>query len=577
MVLPKVIGGLRQYAPKIAAPKGKGSTTKLDLEKARVVKSGSTYYTVFDEAGLPIKDFKSEKAARDFLRGDPTANKYTVGAKSAETVAPTATADTPALFYKSREALIDAPMEKMTADRWLNYLNAKGIKKSELSDTSLGPFLQSQGTKTFTKADIIKEFDEISPKMSIVALGQPGPRNILTNIYKKIQKIDTQAEDPRVGGFLSYLRDSLPGVITDSSGRTANNINQQALDSVASNVDKYMQKVFGIKSSLNEGVALTAPVPFKVREPLVNLAAALDRRGVGLSQKDISKTPQYSGQQTMSGGDNYREFLFKYEPGKLRTGEPVYTYAHDFGLKSSQRAGGVVHARVSDRTDEFGRRLMFVEEIQSDMHQRVQRAMRESKLTGRKPDREDSYAFRQDMPPPPELAANKQQLDLINLKIENLLATNPRSPALPKLRQEREKIRVIIAESMTKEGKQGGDIAMGPFQSSKEYMEFVAKYLVRMAKDGDFDGVAFANPAIKNRNLSPGGRDYQGNVAAYGPILNGALKETSKKTGANLLNTVIRDDRGRVFGQVKMLNLKDNPNVRDTFSAYAKGGIVNGR
>ena len=524
MALAKVLGPLRQYAPKIAAPKGKGSPTKLDLDKAK-----------------------------------------------AKITAPTATADTPALFYKSREALIDAPMEKMTADRWLNYLNAKGIRKSELLDTSLGPFLQSQGTKTFTKTDIIKEFDEISPKLDVVALGQPGPQNILANIVKKIQKVDPQAEDPRVGGFLSYLRDSLPGVITDRK------INQQALDSVASNVDKYMKQVFGIQGSLNEGVALTAPVPFKVREPLVNLAAALDRRGVGLKEKDVTKGTSYSGQQTMSGGDNYREFLFKYEPGKLRTGEPVYPYAHDFGLPSSARSGGIVHARVSDRTDEFGRRLMFVEEIQSDMHQRVQRAMREAKITGRKPSREDSYAFRQDMPPPPELAANKQQLDLINLKIENLLATNPRSPALPKLQQEREKIRVIIAESMTKEGKQGGDIAMGPFQTSKEYMEFVAKYLVRMAKDGDFDGVAFANPAIKNRNLSPGGRDYQGNVAAYGPILNGALKETSKKTGANLLNTVIRDDRGRVFGQVKMLNLKDNPNVRDTFSAYAKGGIVNGR
>ena len=527
MVLPKVLGALRSYAPKIKPPTGKGSDVKLDLRIA-----------------------------------------------TAETVTPTATADTPALFYKSREALIDAPMEKMTADRWLNYLRAKGIKKSELSDTSLGPFLAGQGNKTFTKADIIKEFDEISPKLDVLALGQPGPQNILANIYKKIQKVDPKAEDPRVGGFLSYLRDSLPGVVTDRK------INQQALDSVAANVDKYMQQVFGIQGSLNEGVALTAPVPFKVREPLVNLAAALDRRGVGLSKKDVIKEPTYSGQQTMSGGDNYREFLFKYEPGKLRTGEPVYTYAHDFGLPSSARSGGIVHARVSDRTDEFGRRLMFVEEIQSDMHQRVQRAMREAKITGRKPSREDSYAFRQDMKDlmyGKEMQANKQQLDLINLKIDNLLATNPRSPALPKLQQEREKIRVIIAESMTKEGKQGGDIAMGPFQTSKEYMEFVAKYLVRMAKDGDFDGVAFANPAIKNRNLSPGGRDYQGNVAAYGPILNGALKETSKKTGANLLNTVIRDDRGRVFGQVKMLNLKDNPNVRDTFSAYAKGGIVNGR
>jgi hypothetical protein len=571
MVLARVLGPLRQYAPKIAAPKGKGSTTKLDLEDAKVVKSGSTYYTVFDEAGLPIKDFKSEKAARDFLRdaaraGEP-GNMYKVGTKPPVQ----AKEDTPALFYKSREALLDAPMEKMSADRWLNYLNARGIKKSELLDTSLGPFLQSQGTKTFTKADIIKEFDEISPKLDVLALGQPGSRGILANMVKKLQKVDPKAEDPRVGGFLSYLRDSLPGIIREEK------INQQALDKVAANVDQYMQKVFGIKSALNEGVALTSPIPFKVREPLINLAAALDRRGVGLKPEDVARRPNYAGQQTLPGGDNYREFLFKYEPGKLRTGEPTYTYAHDFGLTSSQRAGGIVHARVSDRTDEFGRRLMFVEEIQSDMHQPIQRALREAKITGSKPDRSQSYAYRQDMPPPPELAANKQQLDLINLKIENLLATNPRSPALPKLRQEREKIRVIIAESMTKEGKQGGDVAMGPFQTSKEYMEFVAKYLVRVAKDGDYDGVAFSTPAIKNRNLSPGGRDYQGNVAAYGPILNGALKEASKKTGANLLNTVIKDDQGRVFGQVKMLNLKDNKNVGSSFSAYAKGGIVNGR
>ena len=559
MVLARVLGPLRQYAPKVAAPKGKGSAKKLDLS--------AKPFSVFDEAGLPIKDFKTFDDAMKFAKDQPS---YTVG-NTPKAGAVDAGKNAPALFYKSREALIDAPMEKMTADRWLNYLNAKGIKKSELSDTSLGPFLQSQGTKTFTKADIIKEFDEISPKLDVLALGQPGSRGILANMVKKLQKVDPKAEDPRVGGFLSYLRDSLPGIIREEK------INQQALDKVAANVDQYMQQVFGVKSALNEGVALTSPIPFKVREPLINLAAALDRRGVGLKPEDVARRPNYAGQQTLPGGDNYREFLFKYEPGKLRTGEPTYTYAHDFGLTSSQRAGGIVHARVSDRTDEFGRRLMFVEEIQSDMHQPIQRALREAKITGSKPDRSQSYAYRQDMPPPPELAANKQQLDLINLKIENLLATNPRSPALPKLRQEREKIRVIIAESMTKEGKQGGDVAMGPFQTSKEYMEFVAKYLVRVAKDGDYDGVAFSTPAIKNRNLSPGGRDYQGNVAAYGPILNGALKETSKKTGANLLNTVIKDDQGRVFGQVKMLNLKDNKNVGSSFSAYAKGGIVNGR
>ena len=33
--------------------------------------------------------------------------------------------------------------------------------------------------------------------------------------------------------------------------------------------------------------------------------------------------------------------------------------------------GGFVHMRTSDRTDEFGRRLLHIEEVQSDMHQKI--------------------------------------------------------------------------------------------------------------------------------------------------------------------------------------------------------------
>ena len=60
------------------------------------------------------------------------------------------------------------------------------------------------------------------------------------------------------------------------------------------------------------------------------------------------------------------------------------------------------------------------------MHQPIQRLMRKAKAEGKLLKREEGYASRQDLPPPEELLANKQQLDLINLKIENLLATNPR-------------------------------------------------------------------------------------------------------------------------------------------------------
>ena len=174
--------------------------------------------------------------------------------------------------------------------------------------------------------------------------------------------------------------------------------------------------------------------------------------------------------------------------------------------------------------------------------------------------------------------ANKQQLDLINLKIENLLATNPRSPALPKLNAEREKVRNIVEEAAKKKGVGGGSVPEGPFQTSQEYMEFVAKYLLRMAKDGKYDGVAFANPKIKNRSLQPGDRSYQGNLGAYGPILNKALSNASKKTGANLLNTVIKTPEGEIYGNVKLLNIKGNQMAEEIISkgvsAYSEGGLV---
>ena len=212
------------------------------------------------------------------------------------------------------------------------------------------------------------------------------------------------------------------------------------------------------------------------------------------------------------------------------------------------------------------------------MHQRIQSNIRKAKAEGKVLKREEGYASRGDLPPPEELLANKQQLDLINLKIENLLATNPRSPALPKLNAEREKVRNIVEEAVKKKGIGGGSIPEGPFQTSQEYMEFVAKYLLLMAKDGKYDGVAFANPKIKNRSLQPGDRSYSGNLGAYGPILNKALSNASKKTGANLLNTVIKTPEGEIYGNVKLLNIKGNKMAEEIISkgvtAYSEGGLV---
>ena len=542
-LLPQVLRNISQYAPKLAKPVGQGSEKVLSMKPD--VKAG---FSVFDEAGLPIKDFKSERLAAKFAEG----TKYTVGKTTTPKIEPT---DTGALFYASRDAIIQAPQEKMGANQWLSYLKSRN--------------------KSFTKGDLVKEFDEIAPTMDVVALGTPGPESILNNLYKNIRKIDVEAKDPRVGGLIKYLQNNLPSVQEEGK------LIQKNLDGMVSNVNKYMERTFGIKGAMDQGLELTANVPFGIREPLSALSSAVGSRGINLTKKDYTLKPAHAGQQTLPGGDNYREFMFKYKPGKLRQNEPTYDYAHSFNLAKQQRENAFVHSRVSDRTDEFGRRILFVEEIQSDMHQPIQRAIRDAAKNNKKLGDRDGYARREDLPLPADLAANKQQLDLINLKIENLLATNPRSPALKKLGEERTKIRKMLEESKDAAGNIGGSVPEGPFQSSQEYMEFVAKYLLRVAKDGKYDGVAFANPKIKNRTLNPGGRDYQGNLGAYGPILNKALSNASKKTGANLINTVIRTPEGQIFGGVKMLNLKGNKAAEEIISGgislFQKGGIVNGR
>ena len=543
--VPKILGKGKPYMEKLAAPKKTGEKV-LDLSKAK------PSYTVYDEAGLPIKDFKTEKAARDFLRGDPSANMYKVG-KTGQKVKE----DAPAMFWRSREEIYQAPQEIMPAQQWLGYLKARGIRPNELDDSSLEPYLRSLGNNKITKKELLKEFDEIAPEMEVIPLGKGSAEQNLNNVYKNLKKMDPDALDPKVGGLIKYLQGAMPNLSKNDK------LNVKMAEKVATTVDDYMFKNFGIKDSLAEGIAQGSGVPFKLKYPLVNLASAFNRRGVSFQPKAYAKGPNYSGQQSLGGGDNTQEFLFKYKPGKLRTSEPTYTYAHDFGLPSSARANAFVHVRTSDRTDEFGRRMLFVEEIQSDMHQPIQRALREGS--------KDGYARRADKI---VIDDNMKHLAAIQSRIEEILAVNPKSPALKKLYQEREKVRKIVSERAGETI--GGSVPQGPFAKSQDYMEFVSKYLTRVAKDGGYDGVGFSSPGIKNRNLNPTNRDYLGNEAAYGPILGKALKNVEKKSNAKLIESVIMDDKRRPW-RIPFLSIKD-PVAQETIGKglplYKKGGLT---
>jgi hypothetical protein len=307
----------------------------------------------------------------------------------------------------------------------------------------------------------------------------------------------------------------------------------------------------------------------------------------------------------MEGGENYREFLFRYKPGSLRSNEPGYKYAHSFNLTTEERMGGVVHTRTSDRGDEFGRRLLHIEEIQSDMHQKVNAAQRRLKkmhanwaLKGKTPEgeyakmsqqgkkdydkvvAEGKYAPRGDLKE--EIGtANEQHLALIVSKIEDLLSqpqTKQTLTRLTKLKRERIKVRKMIQEEQKKmaAGDHSG-VPQGPLSKTEDYNEFIMKYLLRVAREGGYDGLTMNTAAIKNKGLNVTNLDYRGNLVAYGPMAKGAMEKAAKKSGAKFMKTYIMDGDKRVW-EVPMILFKENKAAQALIDrglpVYKKGGTV---
>ena len=619
--IPKVLGNLSNYKAKIQG------------EVDQMYRAPKGPYGIMDENGsrvLPSEfgTIEEAKGALDELAGLRTQDASTFrifGArppKDAEGVSKAAPIvdigmvgkklppeESGAMFWNSREKIINAPSEAMQGHQWLDFmkrgkhgiLNPRGlpiIKDQELNDTSLAPYLSQMGKQIISKEKLVKEFDEMAPTFDVTVLGKETGSEMFRNVAKKLQRIDTQAyRNPQIKGFFDYMKD----VIEPLQGGTKE---EKVL--IGNKINQMIERNFGIKNALEDG--LPQRFPFEVKQIIQQLSAGLGKRASGFDK--YTGQPVHEGTQTLGGGDNYREFLFTHKPGKLRSAEPGYKYAHDFNLTPSQREGGVVHTRVSDRTDQFGRRILHIEEIQSDMHQKINMAQRALKKqnaefekqgvtpeqayekmgTRQKEDYRDmvkqsKYAPRQDLKLEKEINANEQQMRLLQAKIEDLV-TKPQNKStqtrLVRLNKERAKIRKILEDEKTKlaESTNTSGIPEGPLRKTEDYNEFVIKYLLRVAEEGGYDGLSISTPAIKNLNIRPGGRDFIGNLTSYGPVANGAMKKAAKKSNAKLMKTSIVDDNKRGW-EIPMILIKGDNVAKETIKKgtplYKKGGSVKGK
>ncbi len=549
-VLPKVIGHTTKIMEKLTAPK----------DAPKVV---SNPWAVVDRDGLPIKDFKTERDAEKWLYNKketvPENEYYTstidYSVKPIDQIkTATVMEETPAMMWKAPEIIKNAPMETAQGKQWYGILKKAGVSPKELDDTSLGPFLDIQQPNTkFTKAELLEQFDSLAPKIEVLTTGKREQGKYLQNILTKFNSVRDSISD--FSGKDQGVLNSFTGILEKAAGAKTDT----QLNVLANQTNKLMKQAYGVDNALmSDQIPAIRQIPAPIRSIFGDMQELFKTRGAAHA---FDKKPSHAGDQVLPGGVNYREYMFKYTPNQLRFTEPTYTPGHKFDFSDEVAKNTFVHARISDRTDNFGRKLLFVEEIQSDMHQRPQKAIRQGKPSG--------YATRKD-----KILSAQTYIDemaVLQNKIDAILAREPNHASLPKLYKQRgtlaakiEKIRGAVSG--------GGDIPEGPFQRSEDYGSFVVKYLLRLAKEGNYDGVAVSTGNIKNRRGYGSQDEQKGHYGFYDKIMQKVMKKIAKNADLEYNRTVIND--GKInWGNIPILILKEMDKVMKGLPSFREGGL----
>jgi hypothetical protein len=221
----------------------------------------------------------------------------------------------------------------------------------------------------------------------------------------------------------------------------------------------------------------------------------MDKRGKG-SFDPTKNEPQFE-QWTLPGGENYYEIVLTATGPELKDKhrETVFTEGHH------NVDNAVAHMRLKTRIDTEGRRILFVEEIQSDWHQqgrkrgysKEENAAIVAALEKKVRDAQREVSIRRS---DPRLKGGIQGFERDLKKLEDKLHTARKGP-----------------------------VADGPFKKTQEWAGLAVRRLLREAAEGGYDGVAFTT-GDSVYELMEG--KLEGQRKFYDEILPSIVKKESK-------------------------------------------------
>lgn len=327
------------------------------------------------------------------------------------------------------------------------------------------------------------------------------------------------------------------------------------------------------------------PIPFWTKKLLYRMGDMSEGRGFFYKSK---KTPAHEGAQFIPGGSGYGElkFYFNFKDGSVRSAEKSYQSGHFSGEVFQGNAGNSPFGwlRFSERIDENGRKLLLVEETQSDLHQNV--AQKGYKYAPRL-DKGNVLAEMSDFAA--QLDKKMQTLESTRLRKENILQL-PRAErelpeniaelknvekAMKKLVGDVKKLKTKVEEQKQVTGASGQVHPDAPFKKSENYAKVFMQGLLKMADDKGYDGIALSTGKMKKAH----GGIPKGGDKFYDEIGVKALKRIAKKSGFKFGDTTIVDGNGFTWEKIPIISMRDiNTGKKfageSTIPVYNRGGQV---
>jgi len=287
-------------------------------------------------------------------------------------------------FYsKAEEVTNQLKQNKGTGQQYRQQLLKAGVKPDEIEWLGLDDVLNKG---KITKQELQDQINANRIELDEVELGG-GSDNPLDDLATRFNENETpmSAEDAYGPEYLNERADEIfedvDEIDVDRTKYTIDDAYKQAKAEYDDNpVMKYVDpetqyiiigndnvgyQIFRSEadtSSLRnaDGTIGTLDVPYSLNEAVIR--AREDIMDHGIDADMVPREGTRFGEYTEPGGDNYREFLIKYNDPKVQFDESHFDVENV-----------IAHFRTKDRTTSDGKKVFYIEEIQSDWGQKGRR------------------------------------------------------------------------------------------------------------------------------------------------------------------------------------------------------------